>query len=677
MHSLDKMGPNVPAFLAKLWKMVEDPETNDLICWSPSGTSFIIRNQARISRELLPVYYKHNNMASFVRQLNMYGFHKVVSIEGGGLKVDKDEMEFAHSCFLMGHPYLLEHIKRKIPAKLEENRTTHKTDLVNKVLSEVKTMKGRQDNVDSQLSAMKRENEVLWREVAILRQKHLKQQQIVNKLIQFLVSMVQSSRNGGLGIKKPYPLMLGDTAHHDTTHQDAANQPDDKAKQNSNPHDTQDIHDIPNHSSPAGPVIHELEATDLPDECIPNCTEETVGSDFLSVDFDEVVHGEVHSPASSSSKCSTAVNLSEPNCDVLLELVEEYPLSPEILTTAAPAEVNPCISLPKNKSKTVGVKNNKKRRSKAVQIKKEIVDAPEVDPLNVGDFLEIVLPNLDETTEPTLDSAVQPALNPAVETTLDPTVETIITSDELNSADFNSIDIVIDDKEQSSLEAATDAAISAIAAAAAASTAAAAAAAAGGTNSEAPEDTCARDSIPKEAVGADSVSAGDNSYNMTLACANNNSSGLNSIKSKEELDNHLGSMQSELDSLRDLLKGEGYSLDANTLLGVCPALLGLQKDSVFKLFSDDPMAFGLHIMEDNESQDQNKENSTDPLVSGGELATYSSNLLDLVDLNSGLDDWSLPETETLENYTNEVNPNQVLLLDNSEFPYPPSKKRRK
>jgi hypothetical protein len=37
-----------------------------------------------------------------------------VSIEGGGLKVEKDEMEFAHHFFMMGHPYLLEHIKRKV-----------------------------------------------------------------------------------------------------------------------------------------------------------------------------------------------------------------------------------------------------------------------------------------------------------------------------------------------------------------------------------------------------------------------------------------------------------------------------------------------------------------------------------------------------------------------------------
>lgn len=35
------------------------------------GRSFIIQNQAQFAREQLPLNYKHNNMASFIRQLNM------------------------------------------------------------------------------------------------------------------------------------------------------------------------------------------------------------------------------------------------------------------------------------------------------------------------------------------------------------------------------------------------------------------------------------------------------------------------------------------------------------------------------------------------------------------------------------------------------------------------------
>lgn len=34
------------------------------------------------------------------------------------------------------------------------------------------------------------------------------------------------------------------------------------------------------------------------------------------------------------------------------------------------------------------------------------------------------------------------------------------------------------------------------------------------------------------------------------------------------MDNHLETMQTDLDNLREILRGEGYSIDANTLLGV-------------------------------------------------------------------------------------------------------------
>lgn len=58
-----------------------------------------------------------------------------------------------------------------------------KNEDIAKVLTDVKQLRGRQTNVDTQLTAMKQENAVLWRELAMLRQKHIKQTQIVNKVI--------------------------------------------------------------------------------------------------------------------------------------------------------------------------------------------------------------------------------------------------------------------------------------------------------------------------------------------------------------------------------------------------------------------------------------------------------------------------------------------------------------
>lgn len=36
-----------------------------------NNTSFTIKDQASFAKEVLPLYFKHNNMASFIRQLNM------------------------------------------------------------------------------------------------------------------------------------------------------------------------------------------------------------------------------------------------------------------------------------------------------------------------------------------------------------------------------------------------------------------------------------------------------------------------------------------------------------------------------------------------------------------------------------------------------------------------------
>ena len=77
-------------------RMVSDSATDNLIRWSDSGDSFfgellligphaipltpqqyaLVIDHERVAHDVLPRWFKHSNFASFVRQLNMYGFHK-------------------------------------------------------------------------------------------------------------------------------------------------------------------------------------------------------------------------------------------------------------------------------------------------------------------------------------------------------------------------------------------------------------------------------------------------------------------------------------------------------------------------------------------------------------------------------------------------------------------------
>ncbi|XP_072542545.1 heat shock factor protein 2 [Salminus brasiliensis] len=201
-----KHNSNVPAFLTKLWTLVEDSDTNEFICWSQEGNSFLVLDEQRFAKEILPKFFKHNNMASFVRQLNMYGFRKVMHIDTGIVKQERDgPVEFQHPYFKHGQDDLLEHIKRKVSNGRPEDNKLRQEDL-SKILSSVQTVHDKQETMDARLATLKRENEALWREMSDLRQKHVQQQQAIKELVQFIFTLVQNNRM--LNLKRKRPLLL-------------------------------------------------------------------------------------------------------------------------------------------------------------------------------------------------------------------------------------------------------------------------------------------------------------------------------------------------------------------------------------------------------------------------------------------------------------------------------------
>ena len=56
--------------------------------------SSLFHEQHRFAESILPNHFKHNNFASFIRQLNMYGFHKT--------SAESSKKEFAHPEFRRG-----------------------------------------------------------------------------------------------------------------------------------------------------------------------------------------------------------------------------------------------------------------------------------------------------------------------------------------------------------------------------------------------------------------------------------------------------------------------------------------------------------------------------------------------------------------------------------------------
>ncbi|KAJ6655253.1 hypothetical protein lerEdw1_005597 [Lerista edwardsae] len=217
-QSASTMGASaaVPAFLSKLWALVGDAPSNQLITWSQNGQSFLVLDEQRFAKEILPKYFKHNNMASFVRQLNMYGFRKVVHVDSGIVKMERDgPVEFQHPYFKQGREDLLEHIKRKVSSSRPEENKIRQEDL-SKIINSAQKVQIKQETIESRLSALKSENESLWREVAELRAKHLQQQQVIRKIVQFIVTLVQNNQLVSLKRKRQvltlefecFPLLL-------------------------------------------------------------------------------------------------------------------------------------------------------------------------------------------------------------------------------------------------------------------------------------------------------------------------------------------------------------------------------------------------------------------------------------------------------------------------------------
>ncbi|KAJ8063566.1 hypothetical protein OCU04_007438 [Sclerotinia nivalis] len=117
----DMAGPsanNSSDFVRKLYKMLEDPSYESIVRWGEGGESFVVLENEKFTKQILPKHFKHSNFASFVRQLNKYDFHKVRqnNEDNTASPYGQNAWEFKHPEFQANKKDSLDNIRRKAPA---------------------------------------------------------------------------------------------------------------------------------------------------------------------------------------------------------------------------------------------------------------------------------------------------------------------------------------------------------------------------------------------------------------------------------------------------------------------------------------------------------------------------------------------------------------------------------
>ncbi|KAK4621716.1 Heat shock factor protein 2 [Fulvia fulva] len=231
----------IPPFVQKLSSFL-DKEHESLIRWSDDGRAFIVLDEDEFARRLIPELFKHNNYASFVRQLNMYGFHKTVNIHDGSLRQSEQARKGAKPPSMYSHPYFRRNrpdllwliqkpaskssAKRKrdgnmkdgfdsdderqgspFPDRPQELRAPSGNQDVaplprselSAVRQELKKLQQQQGMISRMISQLKDQNDQFYRQASAFQTLHDRHENSINAILTFLATFYNRSVEGNAG----------------------------------------------------------------------------------------------------------------------------------------------------------------------------------------------------------------------------------------------------------------------------------------------------------------------------------------------------------------------------------------------------------------------------------------------------------------------------------------------
>jgi heat shock transcription factor len=221
-------GPIVPILIA--FSFLDDPQNSDFIRWTDDGLSFVVLDEDEFAKKLIPHLFKHNNYASFVRQLNMYGFHKQVGLSDNSMRSSENKKKapsrYSNPYFRRGRPNLLwliikpknapsqkkaQDSKADIdleaddswqPSKPAEKRTDQSKETVSMSKSEL-------DKMRQEIITLKKQNQLIMSYIGTMRkrsqdsddqlQQMRRHESSINAIMTFLATFYSRSVDGQTG----------------------------------------------------------------------------------------------------------------------------------------------------------------------------------------------------------------------------------------------------------------------------------------------------------------------------------------------------------------------------------------------------------------------------------------------------------------------------------------------
>lgn len=103
---LGRIEPPKGKFPFLVFSMLEDASDRDfdhIVSWQDDGKAFTIKDENLFEKQVIPMYFKHNQLRSFTRQLNIWGIRRLF----------KGKNTWHHPCLQKGEKNLLLQIFRK------------------------------------------------------------------------------------------------------------------------------------------------------------------------------------------------------------------------------------------------------------------------------------------------------------------------------------------------------------------------------------------------------------------------------------------------------------------------------------------------------------------------------------------------------------------------------------